>query len=103
MIIERKSKLSEISNREKELEQLRKDIAIKKKEEIKKIMDKLQNDLHDQLEKELVRKQKLIRNQLKTEYDLNLKRKIHEPEEELNRKKLDLEFELQNKMKSVLS
>jgi len=73
-----------------------------KTEEIRKIKEKLMDDFHDKLKKELAKKEKIISSQLKNEFELNLKKKIEEHEEELKRKKLNLELAVQKKMKEAL-
>ena len=68
-----------------------------------KIRLKLAEEFHADLEKELLKREELMRDQLKSEFEFSLKKKMQEREAELKRKKLDLEFELQSKMKSVLN
>ena len=45
---------------------------------------------------------KIIRGKLKSEFDLELRKKVLIHEEELKRDKLNLEIEIQNKMKQML-
>ncbi|MFH0808554.1 MAG: hypothetical protein V1888_02970 [archaeon] len=74
-----------------------------KEREIGKIKRELSGKFHIDLNAELVRKEGVMRAQLKNEYDLLLKQKIQEHESELKRKKLDLELEIQRKMKEALA
>ena len=50
------------------------------------------------LQKGLAKREVLLRNRLSREYELKLKKKIQEHEAFLKKKKLELEFEMQNKI-----
>ncbi len=93
----RKQSLEEEFNKKKE------DFEMHKEEVRKKMQDKLIADTHKQLLEELSKKEVILRKQLKSEYDLNLKKHMQENEQELKQKKLDLELEMQKKIKQVLN
>ena len=54
------------------------------------------------LGKDLVVKEKDIRGQLRNEFELKLKKQIQEHEEDIRKKKLNLELEMQKKIKQIL-
>ena len=54
--------------------------------------------LHDEVD----RKEKLLRKNLVNEFQLKLKKKIDEHEEQIRQEKLNLEIEMQKKIKQVL-
>lgn len=62
----------------------------------------LTREFHDKINSELAKKERELRNQLKEEYDLELKKKIQEHEDDIKKKKLDLELEMQKRIKQVL-
>ena len=64
--------------------------------------NKLVDELHKKLEKELSRKEGKIREQLRNNFELKLKSHIQKYEEDLKKKKLNLELEFQKRIKQVL-
>jgi len=50
----------------------------------------------------LEKKEIVLRNDFVNEYDLTLKKKIDEHEQELKKRKFDLEAEMQKKIKQLL-
>jgi hypothetical protein len=92
----RKQDLEEDFNKKKEnFEMYKEDVR-------KKMHDKLIIETHKQLLEELSKKEIILRKQLKSEYEINLKKHMQEHEQELKQKKLDLELEMQKKIKQVL-
>ena len=61
------------------------------------------NEFHNKLHRELEKREKEVREQLKSEFDFKLKKRIQDHEDELKKKKISLEIELQKRMKQVLS
>jgi len=84
------------------LNDAKKEFEAHKEEEKGKIRQELSEEFHNKLLNELSEREKIINSKLKNEYNLKLKNAIREHDEELRKKKLDLELEIQNKMKSVL-
>jgi hypothetical protein len=74
--------------------------SIESQEEDLKV--KLKKRFEDELHRELDRKEKLMNAKFRNEYDLRLNAKLRENFEELRRKKIDLELDLQKKMKEAL-
>ena len=74
-----------------------------KRIEKKKIHDRLAEQAHKEVLREVERREKGIRQELQNEFELNLKKKLQEHEDELNKQKLNLELEIQKRMKQVLS
>ena len=64
--------------------------------------EKLITDAHKKLIAELKEKEDALRKQLQTEYGLKVKRQVEEHEQELKQKKMDLELEMQRKIKQLL-
>ncbi|MEK6906300.1 MAG: hypothetical protein AABW81_01625, partial [Nanoarchaeota archaeon] len=87
---------------EKKLQKDKQDFIIQKETEKKKIREMLTREFHDKINSELAKKERELRNQLKEEYDLELKKKIQEHEDDIKKKKLDLELEMQKRIKQVL-
>jgi hypothetical protein len=73
-----------------------------KKAEARATTERLSSEFHTKLNKELSSREKVLRAQMRNEFELKMKNKMKEHEEELKKKKMDLELEIQNKMKSVL-
>ena len=71
-------------------------------EEEKKIKERLSNEFHEKLKKELAVKEESIRLKLRGEFDLNLREKIQEHEDDLKKRKVALEVEIQRKMREAL-
>ncbi len=87
---------------DKELEKRRNDIndILQKKEE--RIRENLTKEFHKDLREELSKKERIIRKMLNSEFELKLKREIQEHESRLKKRKLNLELEMQRKIKQVL-
>ena len=101
-----KQKGMEINKLEKEetgFQKLKQDFILQKQEEKKKIKAKLIDEFHGKLERELSKREIKIRQQLRNEFELNLKKKIQEHEEGIKKKKFELELEMQKKIKQVLN
>ena len=96
-----KKELKEHSD--KEFENQKKILKQKLDEQEQRDKDVLANQFNENLKQELVVKEKIIRQQLRNEFDLNLKKKMQEHENELKKRKLDLELEMQKKIKQVLN
>jgi len=92
----------ELDDEKMKLEEMRNAFQIKKKEERDAVRESLTSQISADLEKKLARKERLIRSQMKKEYDLMLRRKIQERDEELKKKKFALEVEIQKKMRAAL-
>jgi len=58
--------------------------------------------LHKDLGRELTRKEKVLREQLSREYELKLKEQIQKHRQEIKQKKIELEAEMQKKIKQML-
>ncbi len=106
--IEKSEKLSNDLKRKIEensliLKEKEKELWDEMNKNILKEKNRLTENFHANLEKELAEKEKSMRAALRGEYDLMLKQKIAEHESELKKKKLDLELEIQRKMKEALS
>jgi len=63
----------------------------------------LVKEFHNNLNIELGRKEKILRQKLKNEFELKLKKQIQAHEADLNKKKINLEIEMQRKIKQVLN
>lgn len=87
------------------IEKLQKDrekFNLYKEEEREKMHDKLVDEFHKKLESELTRKEKIIKSQIQNNYDLKLKAQLQEHEANMKKKKIDLEIEMQKKIKQIL-
>lgn len=100
---EKKAKESSIEREKLNIRKAKQEFEIQKEEERKRMKDKLMGEFNRQLHDEISKKEKMLRERLNSEFDLKLKKQIQDHEEELKKKKLDLEFEIQRKMKQVLS
>lgn len=97
-------RFNEKINKEKiNLQKAKQDFVLQKQEERKKIKDKLVNEFHDKVQREIDKKEKIIRQRLGNEFELKLKKKIQDHEADLNKRKIDLELEMQRNIKKVLS
>lgn len=83
----------------KEKENILKD---KEEKEIKEIKEAFAEQMHRELEAELEKKERELKARLENEYDLRLKQEIQKHEQEIKKKKIDLELEMQKKIKQVL-
>jgi len=101
---EKKEKMieSKLEKEEKALKQEKQNFLLEKQQERKEIREKLVDEFHKKFKTEIVKEEARIRQQLKNEFDLNLKKKIQEHEDQIKKKKLDLELEMQKKIKQVL-
>ncbi len=106
-IAKNKKLTEEVQNKIKEnkiiLARTKKELEEETKRKIVDEKNKLAENFHNDLDKELKEKEKSLRISLRGEYDLILKQKISEHENELKKKKLNLEIEIQRKMKEALS
>lgn len=107
---ERKRGLNQFENRKDALSSQRRDLAgamtkfeLQKKEERRKLHEEMLDEFHKKLDSEIIKREKVIRAKLNNEFELKLKKGIQEHEEMLKKKKMDLELEIQNKMKSLLN
>ena len=85
------------------LEQEKQKFAIDSELEKKKVKENLVEEFHRKLQKEMASRENSLRENLRNEYELKLKKKIQEQEEALKKRKLDLELEIQKRMKEALS
>ena len=103
----RRHAIEELENQKNKLEEKMskkgKMLENKEKEELEKIKIKLVEESHKNLELELAKKEKALRIRLENEYTLEMKRKLQQHEEELKARKLNLELEMQKKIKQVLA
>jgi len=107
---ERKRELNKLGSQREVLSSQKRNLAdtmakfeVQKKEERKRLHEKMARDFHEKLDSEIVKREKVIRAKLTNEFELKLRKGIQEHEERLNKKKMDLELEIQNKMKSLLN
>lgn len=96
-------KMEQEEHEEKMLQKSKQDFTLQKEEEKNKIKEKLSADFHKKLEDELSKKEKILRSNLSNEFELKLEKQIREHEEKLKERKLNLELEMQKKIKQVLS
>ena len=97
---------SELENQKQKLDEKARNkermLGNKEEKEVKEIKEKLAEQSHRELEVELAKKEKILKSRLESEYDLRLKQELQRHEQEIKRKKLDLEMEMQKKIKQVL-
>ena len=75
---------------------------LSKESERKKMRDKLVEESRKKLGDELSKKEIAIKQQLRNEFEVKMKNRIQQHEDELKKKKIDLELEMQRKIKQVL-
>lgn len=94
-----------LNNLEKELRgkeaETLKNLREKKMNEMKELKQNLSENLHKEMEKNLRSKESILRKQLRKEYDLRLRKHIEERETELKKKRIEMELEMQNKVKQM--
>jgi hypothetical protein len=78
-------------------------IRDKDEKERREFRDKLIIDSNKKVHDEIARKEHVLRSRLANEYESKLKKKIAEHEAELKKQKINLELEMQKKIKSMLS
>jgi hypothetical protein len=101
---EEKSHFEDYSEKEKErLQKAKQDFVLNKEKERKEMRDKIVNAAHMEMQKELAKKEAILKKQLQNEFDLKLKKQVREHEEKLKKRKLDLELEMQKKIKQLLN
>ncbi len=91
-----------IDSQREQLMKEKHNFVLQKERERKRIHDKLMADFNKQLEKELAARESKLRQELKNDYDLKLKKHIQDHEDELKKRKLNLELEFQKRIKQVL-
>jgi len=64
--------------------------------------EKLLRDFNKRVHEEITNKEKLLRRSLVNEFELKLQKKIQDHEQQIKQRKLDLELEMQKKIKQVL-
>ena len=96
-------KKKKLQEEREELQKLKKDLLIKETEEKKALRKRLFSEMQRNLEKELSKKEVILKRQLHSEYELKLKKQIQEHEQELKKRKIDLELEMSRKIKQLLN
>lgn len=102
LIREEKQLREKYKQHELELKNSKNRYLFKKHEEVRKIHEDLAKEFNEKLHEELGKREKELREQIKNEYELKLQKKLEEHEEEMRKRKLDLEMEIEQKMKQVL-
>jgi hypothetical protein len=92
----------ELKNEKLKMEEGERAFQLKKRDEREAVKKNLTKQIGDKMEKRLKDKERLIRAQMKGEYDLMLKKKLQERDEELKKKRFALEMEIQRKAKEAL-
>jgi hypothetical protein len=82
---------------------LKKEFHIKKERERDLIREEFAEKAHKDVEKELKLRERVIRERMNEEFDLKLRQKIQEHDEELKKKKIEIGISMQEKMKQLLS
>jgi len=93
----------EVDKEKSKLQREKKDFVLQKEEVRRRIKKNLTDEFHGKLEREVAMKRRQVKSQLKGEFELKLKKHIQDHEEDLRRKKLDLEIDMQKRMKQVLT
>ncbi len=101
-----KSKQNIVLQKEKsedEIQKAKRVFVLQKEKERRDLKNKLASEAHVRLDEEISKKEKILRKRLLAEFDLRLKAQVQKHESELKKRKLDLELEMQKKIKQLLS
>ncbi len=92
----------ELDDEKLKLEEAKNVFQLKKKEEREAVKKSLTEQISGEMEKKLVDKEMAVRSQIKSEYNLMLKKKLQERDEELKKRKFALEMDIQRRMRAAL-
>jgi len=95
--------LKTIEEKKNKVEEARQKFELQKQAEMAKIKERISENLHKQLIREMSKREKILRDKFSQVYELKLKRQVHKHEQELKQKKIDLELEMQKKIKQLLN
>lgn len=96
------SEMNVLEQKKTRLDEAKQRFELQKQAEVAKIRENLASEFHEKLIREIAKKEKFLRDKLSREYVLKLKKQVQEHEEQIKRRKLDLELEMQRKIKQIL-